>query len=298
MNTVIDKLYYAEEHTSCFLYDSGNDPIITRIDKTEGEVLQVNATHNKIFFLLKGKIKFLYGNTYSIFGEGNFILLPRGCEYTMNVEKDTSIIVVNVHYKINFCEHFPLEMLSKLYKNLKQEQLTLHPLKTNQLVSAYLDNISTTISAGLKCKYFHEIKQRELFYYLRAYYPKKDLAAFFAPILNDDTDFAELIYQNYESAKDLADLAAVTHYSLSGFKKRFAKVFGIAPYQWIEQEKAKKIHYDINCTQKSIKEIAMKYHFYSSSHFNSFCKKMYGMSPVMLRKKTECQILNNSEESV
>jgi AraC-like DNA-binding protein len=287
-----DQLFYKEEHVNCFLYDNYNDPIIMRVDKMKGETLHVNGVNNRIFFLLKGKINFLYASKQNTCEEGNFILLPRGCEYIMKMEKDTSIVVVDVHYNVNFCEHFPLEILHKLSKGLKSKSSgVIYPLRINQLVSIYLTNITATISAGLKCKYFHEIKQRELLYYLRAYYPKNDLAAFFAPMLNDDTDFAELIYQNYESAKNLSDLAAITHYSVSGFKKRFVKVFGIPPYNWMEQEKAKKIHYEINCTQKTFKEITSKYNFYSPSHFNKLCRRMFGMPPAKLRKATVCTVL-------
>ena len=299
MSIVIeDELFYKEEHTDCFLYDSCETPIITYLQKAKGEELQVSEAYNRIFFLLNGKINFLYGHTKYVFEEGTFILIPRGHEYTMNIEEDSSLVVVNAHHKINFCEHFPLEILHKLNKGLNYKSETIHPLKINNTLSLYLTNVISTITVGLKCKYFHDIKQRELFYYLRAFYPKNDLVAFFTPILNDDNEFAEMIYQNYESVKGLTELAALTHYSLSGFKKRFLKVFGTSPYTWMEQEKAKKIHYEINCTQKPFKEIAAKYNFYSSSHFNSFCNKMYGMSPAKLRKKTVCAVLNSSAEDI
>ena len=288
--TIKDELYYKDEHLNCFLYDSYENPTIAYINKTKGETLYLDENRNRIIFLLKGKINFLYATNQINFEERTFILLPRGCEYTMNIEENSSILIVNMHHKINFCEHFPLEMLYKLNKNIKIDTSVLQPLKINHLISIYLENVTETISAGLKCIYFHEIKQMELFYYLRAYYPKPDLAAFFAPILNDDTAFAEQIYQNYETAKNLSDLAEATYYSISGFKKRFSKVFGIPPHTWIERERAKKIHYDINCTQKPFKEISSKYNFYSLSHFNKFCKKMYGDSPSALRKNVACAV--------
>jgi len=261
-------------------------------DKIKGERFQVKGDHNQILFLLNGRISFMYGGIYTVIKAQTFVLLPRGCEYTMSVREDSSIVLVNVHLKINFCDQFSMLMLHKLNKNAINNHFKAHPLKISKLVSLFLNNITATLSAGLKCHYFHEIKQRELFYYLRAYYSKDDLVAFFAPILNDDADFAELIYQNYEPSRSIADLAEATHYSLSGFKKRFTKVFGVAPSVWMEKEKAKKIHYEINCTQKPFKEIAVQYHFYSPSHFALFCKKMYGMSPTMLREKAICSILD------
>ena len=288
-----DDLLYPDEHTSCFWYDNSEEPILILIDKTKGEIFQVNKNHNRIFFLLKGKINFLENVGISrILDAGSFMLLPRGHEYALNIEENSSLLIMLVDHKINVCEHFSLVMLHQLNKNLKNYHSTIHPLTNNQVISDYLSNTVTTLSAGLKCKSFHDIKQRELLFYLRAYYPKNDLVAFFAPMLNDDIDFVELIYQNYELTKTLSDLANITHYSLSGFKKRFSKIFDMPPHIWMEKEKAKKIHDEINCTQKSFKEIAAKYDFHSPPHFTRFCNKMYGMSPAKLRKKTRCSILD------
>ena len=285
-----EELLYKEEHTSCFMYEGHDDPTITHVCKEKGDVLEVNENYNRVFFLLKGEINFIYENTYIVFKEGTFILLPRGCKYTMNIKEDASIIIVNVHYNISFCEHFTLKILHQLNKHLLPDNSLIYPLKINTVLSIYLSNIAATIAAGLKCSYFHEIKQRELFYYLRAYYCKNELAAFFLPMLNDDMDFAEQIYQNYASAKNIVELANGTNYSISGFKKRFVKVFGISPYHWMEKEKAKKIHHEINCTHKTFKEIFLEYDFCSASHFNTFCKKMYGVSPAALRKNTMCVV--------
>jgi len=289
MIIIKDELFFNEEHRNCFLYDGGEDPIISYVTRAKGETIYINEKHSRIFFLIKGRIKFTYmTKTPIVFKEGTFILLPRGCKYVMCAEEDASLVIVRLHHRINFCNHFPLEMLFELNEELKINTSTLTPLQIKTMISIYLDNLLTTIASGLKCSHLHEIRQRELLYYLRAYYSKAELIAFFAPILNEDSTFAELIYQHYEAANSVAELADLTHYSLSGFKKRFVRVFGISPHAWMKKEQAKKIHYEINCTQKSLKEIASEYNFYSMSHFNIFCNKMYGVSPSVLRKHTMC----------
>ena len=284
------KLYYADEHTNCFLYDNHEDAVITQVSKKKGTVYEFEEKQNRVFFLLKGKINFMFGRTYTVFQEGTFILFPRGCKFKMNIEKDASMLLITMHYKINFCEHFPLEMLNKLNEQYQIKNTKMYPLKINQMLYLFLDNISAAMSSGLKCSYLHELKQREMLYYFRAYYCKRDLVSFFSPILNDDSHFAEVIYQNYETIKNISELAKITNYSISGFKKQFVKVFGVAPHQWIDREKAKKIHYEINCTQKTFKEILSDFNFYSASHFNAFCKRMFGMSPSNLRKTTICAV--------
>ncbi|MDR1680588.1 MAG: AraC family transcriptional regulator [Prevotellaceae bacterium] len=202
----------------------------------------------------------------------------------MKTEEDVSAIILRVRNKINFCNHFPLEML---YENKKKYAVSNMPhlLKINARVAAYLKLLITSLDDGLKCLYFQEIKQRELLFYMRAYYPKEELLAFFYPILNSDISFSEQVYKHIDKVKRLEELALVTNYSLSGFKKRFMKVFGMPAYQWLSQEKAKRIYHDINCTKKTFKELSIAYEFSSSAHFNSFCKKAFGVSPSKIRNQ-------------
>lgn len=270
----------------CFLYTNLDDSVIDIIKKASGTTIQLGSNHNRLIFLLEGKAKLLHENVCNSFHAGNFTLIPRKYNCTMNITEDLLIVTVNLHHRFNFCEYFPLQKLYQLKKKLKNEPKELHQLSIHTAISVFLKNLIILISAGIKCTYFHEIKQQELLYYLRTYYSMNDLVDFFSPILNDDTDFAELIYQNYESVKHIAELAAITHYSESGFKKRFLKVFGISPHHWIQKEKAKKLHSEITCTHKNFKEIAMQYHFHSISHFNRFCKKTFGVPPAKLRKQT------------
>ena len=278
-------------HLSCCLYDNVDDPVIVCIDKIKGETFILDEIYNQIVFLLKGKINFSYDcQLNNIFEEGTFLMFPCNCKYVMNVEADSVIVIIHMRNEINFCTHFPLETLYELNEYVAPES-SAYPLKINDMISDYLNNVVKSIADGLKCTHFYELKQKELLFYLRAYYPKEDLTAFFAPILNNDLHFSKLIYKNYESAKNIEKLAALTNYSVSGFKKRFIKVFGTSPRSWIEKEKAKKIYYEINCTQKTFKEISVEYDFSSTAHFDKFCKRVYGMSPGVLREDTKQKVL-------
>ena len=276
------------EHLNCYLYDNKSDTIIVCIDKIQGETFFLNEIHDQIIFLLKGKINFSCGHQINnIFEKGTFLVFPHGQESKMDVEEDSTIVIINLNGETIFCPRFPLEVLYVPNKSIAYENSAIYPLRTNEMISHFLNIIVKSVPNGLRCLYYQELKQKELLFYLRTYYQEEELAAFFAPILNNDAHFSKLIYKNYKSAKNVADLAARVNYSLSGFKKRFVKVFGISPRNWMEREKAKKIYYEINCTQKTFKEIAVEYDFSSSAHFDKFCKKAYGMSPGALRENNK-----------
>ena len=285
------ELLNKNEHLNCYLYNNQDIPLIEYTEIKEGETFVYNAICNQIIFLLKGKINFSCEyQINNVFEERTFLMFPHGYLCTMNVEENSLIVRVNMHNEINFCRNFPLEMLCELNEISKSWG---YSLKVNKIISDYLENVVKTLSYGLKCAHFHDLKQKELLFYLRAYYPKKDLVAFFGPILNNDIRFAKTIYENYDSTKSIENLASIANYSVSGFKKRFVKVFGMYPRDWIEREKAKKMYYEINCTKETLQEIAAKYDFSSASHFNKFCKRVYGMPPSQLRKNTRQGILFN-----
>ncbi|MDR0667669.1 MAG: AraC family transcriptional regulator [Prevotellaceae bacterium] len=286
------EILYPAEHLNCYMYNNkGGLPVVDYVKKAKGEIFELNEPNTEIVFLLEGRLVFSYGRYLNhLFKKGEILLLPPKTRCVVKVEDDVSAIIFRVHSKINFCDHFPLEML---YENKKKYLLpTLpHLLKINSRVSAFLKLLTASLNDGLKCLYFQELKQREFLFYLRAYYPKEELLAFFYPILNSDIRFSELVYKHIDKVKKLDDLASITNYSLSGFKKRFMKVFGMPAYQWMSQEKAKRIYHDINCTKKTFKELSVAYEFSSSAHFNSFCKKAFGVSPSKIRHQNQASII-------
>ena len=207
------ELMNKEEHLNCYLRNK-QEAIILYLAKIKGDTFFSNENYNQMLFLLKGKIRFQNQNKYqinNIFEERTFLMFSKSHKYAMNVEEDSDIIIINMYNEINFCHHFPLETLYELNEEHATHEHSIYPLKINEMISDYLDIVVKSISEGLKCSYFQELKQKELLFYLRAYYPKKDLAAFFAPILNRDIKFSGLIYRNYESAKNIEELASLAH---------------------------------------------------------------------------------------
>ena len=286
---------YLEDHLSCYLYNN-EDAIVQYLNKEKGTNLKLKTKHNCLLFLVKGEIKcsFQYQIEMTL-KAGDFLLIPRENNCVIDTHEDHSeIVILKMHHKVNFCNHFPLEVLFEMDCKTKK---TPRALQANEIINDWLETVKKTILGGLKCSYYQELKQKEVLYYLRAYYTKEDLLAFFAPILNGDMQFSNLIYDNYTKVKKIDELAALTNYSLSGFKRKFGRVFDCSPAVWIEREKAKKIYHEINSTLKPFKEIASEYKFSSSSHFDRFCKKMYKMSPGKLRKNTKKNVLLNDDKN-
>jgi AraC-like DNA-binding protein len=288
------ELLNREEHLGCYVYDNHGKSLISYMNIDKNEVSTLNFVSHQIVFLLEGKITYSYSNMLNkTFEASTFILFPAGYDILIQGEEKSKLLFINIYKRVNFCNHFPLELLYKLNQQNKTCKLNPCALKINEIIANYVNMLTQTNEDGLKCTYFHEIKQKELLFYLRAYYQKEDLLCFFFFFFNSDISFSEQIHQNIDKLKTVEEFAALTNYSIPGFKKRFVKVFGMPPYQWFTQERAKKIYHEINCTNKSFKKIAIDFNFSSPAHFNKFCKKVFGMTPSTIRENNHLNMRIN-----
>lgn len=281
------ELLYPQEHFFCYNYESGNGPSIECVEKKAGEKINFSPIVNEIVFILSGSMHFSFGKFVNqSIHENQIMLLPSKNHYTIEIDEDATFVVLRLYSKFDFCDHFSLEMLLKEKQKSKIKK-ELFYLTINSRMKDYLEFLRGCTEDGLKCSYFFEIKLKEVFFLLRAYYTKEELLSFFFPILSNDISFSDQVYMNQDKAKSINELAALLNYSLSGFKKRFKKVFGISAYQWMNKERAKKIYHEINCSRKTFTEIGFEFGFSSPSHFNNFCKKTFGISPGKIRKGSE-----------
>jgi AraC-like DNA-binding protein len=115
----------------------------------------------------------------------------------------------------------------------------------------------------------------------------KDLRAFFSAILSDDLKFSLHIMREYHPALTVGDLAKKMNYSLTGFEKRFKKVFDMPPSKWMQTQRAQAIYHEINCSDKTIAELGYEFGFSSPSHFNNFCRKIFKESLGNIRKRNK-----------
>lgn len=286
------ELLYKQEHLTCYNYEKGNRPTIEKISLLDGQSWNIFSVENKVIFIIEGSLSFsldeLNNQTIS---EKKMVMIPAGCHFNSKADRDTTLIIIRLHNTKMLCDCFSLDLLLK-EKNEEFEP-GLHYLTINERVDSYLTFLNTCMSEGLKCTYYFALKAKEFYFLLRAYYTKKDLLAFFFPLISHDLSFSEFVLKNHHKAKTVQELADMMHYSLSGFQKRFKKAFGVPAYHWMKEERSKSIFYQINSTDKSFKEISDEYGFSSPSHFNDFCKTNFGNTPGKIRQQKATMKPNN-----
>lgn len=280
------RLLNPQEHIYCFNYEKGERPAIEEIEIPEGDKWGIFPIDSKIIFVLSGELVFSFGEFENrVISQGKVMVLPAGNNFEATAKQNTSILIFRIRAKLELCDAYSIEKLKDDFHE-SDEFKDIGYLDVDERLTGYLVSVTTYIKDGLRCYYLFLIKLKELFFLLRAYYPKDELYHFFYPIISNDTTFSDLVLKNHHKAKTVHELANLVNYSLSGFQKKFKKVFGVPAYQWMNEQRSKSILHEINTNKKSFKEISFEYGFSSPSHFNDFCKINFGDTPGKIRKKS------------
>jgi AraC-like DNA-binding protein len=277
------ELLYSEEHLSCYHYDNNENPTIRTLDFKKGQKKSIQINSHSIFIIQSGSGNVSFGEYVNqpIKG-GDIILFPLDAQAQFDVKDKISAIVYKLAPGFHFCDHFSLESL--YHQGYKPATKHLQILKVNERIKMYLDALIPCLGDGLRCIYFLELKTKELFFLLRAYNTKDMLAAFFSPILTEDMDFYNFVLDNYQSIKTVKELALLADYSLTGFEKRFKRIFGMSAHQWMKNQLSSKLYHDISCGRKTFTELTTIYGFSSSAHLSNYCKVVFGKTPSTIRK--------------
>jgi len=277
------KLCRPEKHAPCFQYRTEN-PSIEIMELSAKENIQIDSTVNQIVFVIKGALDFTNKNQKKIFKSEESILIPLHSPYVITAIEDVSMMLMKLDFDITFCDRFPLELLLEAHGQIKKD-VTIGLLTPNKKLTDFVNMMQEYISDGLKCQFFFDSKIHEFLFLIRSYYDKHVVFDFFNPIYTADFVFSNNVYKNLGKAKTVGEMADKLHYSMSGFEKKFKKIFDSSPHQWMQEQKAKKIYHEIHCTKKTFAEMAFEYDFSSPAHFNAFCKLFFGCPPGELRKE-------------
>lgn len=250
-----------------------------------GYTFERNLVDTEIVFLIEGRFKLSYGKLIrEDITQGKIMLFPPGSHVVAEVIEDVHFIICRVRDVMQLCECMSLE---RLHNEAGLMPEGFYMLDTNDRISKFIELFVDCVNDGLRCTYYFTTKMKEFFFMLRAYYTKEQLAGFFMPMLGKDAQFMNLMYRSYRSARSVQELAGISNYSLSGFKKQFHKVFGTSASEWMSEQKATRVFQDLNNSSLSIKELAERHGFSSVAAFSTFCQQKFGMPPGKIRLNVE-----------
>lgn len=214
--------------------------------------------------------------------KGYILLMAPGSKCSLTIDKDSEILLLRPNDMSDICEKINMEELP-IKENIISYDIPL--LKINKPMETFIYQTIKLIADGILYTEFLDIKIKEFFYLINAYYTKEELAAFLYPLYNKSASFAMFVFKNYRYVKTVSEFARLYNCSLSNFDKNFREAFGTSSYKWMMKRKIDLIFHELKTTNKPLKEVAEDTGFASQSQFTDFCKKHLGASPGQFRKK-------------
>ena len=276
-------VFYIDEHATCSNYITNYNIGFKSCQIKPGEfITHSNKDNHCLFFLTQGNVDLFYESQTFNIKKDTFWFIPMSSEYKIYANTDSTVILNYFNKPIDLCEKAALENLSVL---LDQRLPATIMLKINKPLKKLLSTVIFYMNEGVYCKHFHEIKQKELFYTIRYFYTKREIAGLFAPIISKDLDFKNIVLAHYLNVSSVKELANICNFSLSSFNRVFKKNFNENPYTWLKDQKIKHITGRLSDKNIPLAQIIDEFRFSSPSHFTIFCKKHLDLTPSQYRKQ-------------
>lgn len=275
-------------HEQCHHFDRPDKPVIELVRIAKGGKGDLHVRNNEVVFFMEGRIRFIFSDFPNFEGmKGQILFLPAGGRCSFEALQSSVVMVFRILDPICLCDNFSLE---KLYADKRRNKDQHKPntrsfsiLQINARIWHLLDGINDSLSDGVRCGRYFDLKVREFFLLLRLYYSREDIYDFLYLILSGDTAFSEYVRLYWHRFRNVEEIAESMHLTPRSFSMKFKAVFGQTPYKWMKQGRADIIRQQLIGTKKPVKQVAIENGFGNMAQFTKFCKKEIGYTPTEIR---------------
>lgn len=248
----------------------------------EKKVIESYSYNNSILFILKGSLKICSTQTDTkLIGDRYMIFIKMCGRFTYEMTPYSEILLFTIDSPVID----ELLCFQTSYGLLPKSAFEWIELEINEPLYNFLMLLVQYQENNYLDYKLYSSKRNELFYLLKAIYPKEKLDNFFYLLNSEPSKFEKLVEANYMKAKNVKELANLMGYGINSFRVKFKETFGIPPYQWLLNKKAKLILSNLIKNGDDFKKIIDDFGFTSHSHLYKFCKIKFGFTPEELKKK-------------
>ena len=169
-------------------------------------------------------------------------------------------------------------------RNIPLEQVQV--FTKDQYLKNFIDSLLLMSGNGKEMTAtIQKIKLEELLLYLCYHYPEKMAQLKLrANISITEIEIKNLVESNIGSNITLDELAFLCNLSLSTFKRKFIKLYGIAPSKWFLQRRMELATALLRTGKETPSEIYYKVGYESHSSFTHSFKQVFGLTPTEYRE--------------
>ena len=292
---ILQNLLYINEHLSCNNYLPEVDLGFTCCEPSEKIIVQSDyVSRNYLFFFIEGKASVSCNQFCNrTFNAGEMVMIPRSAKLCWEADKGSLVLILGFNTPQNPCDKFDFQSLGKLSSKIKYD---FQPLPIRYPLTKFNEVLIFLLKNKMNCGHLHILKQQELFFILRGFYTKEELAILFYPIICKDMDFKDLIVKNSKNVNNINELIERSCMGKSNFHEKFREVFGMTAKQWMLKQKEQMVQYEMSKPKATIKDVMAACGFDSPAMFNQFCRQRFGSTPKVLIEQYQSNIEENIEK--
>lgn len=251
--------------------------------RIEEEIKKVEGflTENTLIFVLKGSKNIHFPDKQVEASAGDLLLLKRGAYFMSTfLASEHGYEAIMLCMDDNFLKTFireytSLDAVKPSYTHLPL-QITCAPE-----IKAIRDGILWYMNhQNPNTPELIRLKLEELLLVLLSGEYKTPVWNFLLHLFDTSASTMDLtIKANLFKPFSLTDYARLCGFSLSSFKREFAKLYQTSPKDWINKERLQHAHFLLQSSDKNVNEIAYDCGFDNASYFIKLYKAKYGHTP-------------------
>lgn len=277
----LNDLIYREEHMSCLNNKTDDHSGFQHLMIAAGESAdREKLVCNTIVMVLEGRVT-INCNEFSDVDvcSGQMLLLPRQVPFNWVAREETECELFRFYSPVSNCDKMIFESLWPL---CQQNGYDFSPTPVKPALRKFIDLLVFYHRNGINCIHFHELKHREFFLCLRAFYNREEIAHLLHPLIGKSMTFRDQIIQNSKHVTSVSELIEMSNMGKTRFHARFKQEFGETAKQWLLRQQIKDICYEASRPGILVKELMAKFGFETSSSFTQFCRQHFGCTPTEL----------------
>ena len=261
--------------------DRRKQPLLSSIELMKGEAKDIHILHNAIISVIYGDIE-IDNKGEGLFNllTNNIIVFPAGSDISVFPRKNSMLIIYLLVDIYKLCPSYCFE---KLFQVKKDKEPGSRILYCNSALQLSFEGAHFCTRDEFMCKDYSRLKVEEVLFLLRTYYRDEELAGLLYPLLSPDLPFRTFIFENHKKINSVEQFAYLANMTKDGFIRKFKRIFGVTPGNWLVRKKKNRIKYELVNTNKAFKEISYDHGFSHVGSFSKFCSKNFGLSPIQIR---------------
>lgn len=280
----LNNLLYIQEHRSCRNYLEKVENGFKYIEFSHEEViLEKEISWNYLLFVLEGECTSIVISLENVcFRLTVWCYSPKRLWLEIKVIAGTRLLSLSFDVPLNVCDKFILQSLTGLCRKL---DYNFQSLAIRYPLPPYLEIVTYCLTNKMDCGHFHTLLQQELFFLLRGFYLKEELALLFHPIISAELTFKDFVIGNYFKVSNVNDLISLSNMCKSSFYCKFKEVFGMTAKQWLLKQRNTHILNKVMTSETTVGELMEEFRFESQAHFTHYCKQHFNCTPRELIMK-------------